>query len=184
MSHVAVLWTPLMPASKRSKFDAEMRRDTRRAVSGRCVAVSLRWLILALPLVALAGCGGSSEASTAQTASAAAQSKPEDTVQELREAEEHLYPGQPLLGKAWVATRLHMIFEIDNDYKSAHLEGTACGVLHTLQEEGIHAECQTRWVYEGEQFSTRSWVTVRPNENVSEGAVAQGPTTSPSGRMP
>lgn len=149
--------------------------------------MSRRWLILALPLVALAGCGGSGKASTtAQTSSStAAQSKPDDTAQEVQEAEEHLYPGQPLLGKAWLATRLHMIVEIPHLYKSAQLEGTACGVLHTLPEEGgIYAECETEWLYEGEKFSTRSWVTVTPHHNVSTEAVAQGPTTSPSGRTP
>jgi hypothetical protein len=129
------------------------------------------------------GIGGPTSAKT--SASAAAQSKPEDTAQEVQEADEQIYPGQPLLGKAWVATRLHMIAEIPHLYKSAQLESTACGVLHTLtEEEGIYAVCETQWQYEGEQFSTRSWITVKPNHNVSTEAVAQGPTTSPSGRIP
>jgi len=148
--------------------------------------MSFKPLIVIAPLIVLAGCGASGKPATtrANAASAASETKPDDTAQEVKEAEEHLYPSEPLLGKAWVATRLHMIVEWAKDYPSARPGGTACGTLHVLPEEAIHAECETKWGYEGESFTTRSWVTVSPHANVNVEAVAQGPTTSPTGRQP
>lgn len=63
-------------------------------------------LVAVLVAVMATGCGNSSKPTSGQTnVTQAAQSKPESTYQEIKEAEEHIYPGQPLLGKAWVATR-------------------------------------------------------------------------------
>jgi hypothetical protein len=145
-----------------------------------------RLILIVVPLFLLAGCGGSTKPNTGQTGTSrpAAQTKPDNTYQEVKEAEEHIYPGQPLLGKAWGATRLHMIAEFAKDYRSARPEGTACGTLHTLPEEALYVACETKWKYEGEQYTTRSWVTVSPHRNVNVEAVAQGPTTSPTGHIP
>ncbi|TMK99128.1 MAG: hypothetical protein E6G34_06430 [Actinobacteria bacterium] len=138
-----------------------------------------------LGVTALVGCGGSSRVSSTENAGGAPrQSVSKGTYQDLREAEERLYPGQPLLGKAWLATRLHMLVEFSKEFRSAQPNDTACGTLHTLTEGALYVQCETRWEYEGEQYTTRRWVTVSPNRNVSVEAVAQGPTTSPSGRIP